>query len=595
MVYLFMNKMVKNSLGLVQIPIMIGLLLMAVAIPAVTSLVQQNQENRGKAMEVDGCNNTTSPCGKGYNCVAGACKWVGVPTAPTSAIATSKPTAKPTAKPTNMTCGSSGCVTSIPTAAYVTPLPTWYYNNCSPSGRHCVGSDVWNCFIAGSTHKDTFISSCQYGCASGACRPAPTAVLPTSVVAPSCNTNNDGEVKCINTERFNCICNNVGVCVWSRVLGGAPCGSSTPIPAPTSNQCLEFSKKCIGTYMMQCICDSPFNCTYSKNLGGPCTSVTTAPTPINSNCPGYCVQGGLCNQGDKNSSGSYSCSNSLSICCTKETSLTPTSGAFKTCKIKSCKTYTSGTTSIKRCDNEGFATVRADVPCPKDDCDACGGPIATITVRPENTPVLTSTPNVDSCGRGWSCTSKSSGICINAGGDVNSCRKSNGATGNCCIPSDGGQPVATNTPGSGGGNPPNATSTPGGGGNNNNGGGGGGDTASCTECSKDFKCYSNGTEYKWFVNGYVMTGFTKVTTGTNVTTCNGVAKPTFLGKSKGDANCDGTINTSDYSLWHTEFYSGDAGSIVKKTWNADFTGINGKCDGKVDVRDFSLWHTNFIY
>jgi hypothetical protein len=113
----------------------------------------------------------------------------------------------------------------------------------------------------------------------------------------------------------------------------------------------------------------------------------------------------------------------------------------------------------------------------------------------------------------------------------------------------------------------------------------------CTECPKDFKCYTDGSEYRWFVTGYVMDGFVAAT-GTEVTNCGGVVKPTFLGKAKGDATCDGTINMDDYSLWYKEFQDGD-GTLVKKDWHADFTGPDGMCDGKVNMDDYSLWYKYF--
>jgi hypothetical protein len=482
-----MNKLMRNSFGLAQIPIMIGLLLMAVAVPAVTSLVQQNQENRGKAMEVE-CT-TDLQCGNGYKCQANSCKWVGFPTV--------RPTSKPTDKP------STGGSTDKP--AY-----------CSN----------WNA------------QNCEYGCTAsssgGSCKSAPT----TTVVGD--------KVYMVGT----CM-NNYGTnaCIPVRTV----VNSNSPVP---HNNC----GACGG-----------------NNNPAPTAIPTTVPT------------------------------------------VTPII-TTQTCLVGTCITDGTSVGEVRHCVNIP-QTVSINSSCPNHNCSTCGGnnnpaptarpttiPTATTstsvtrtptpigTVQPINTPVSTSAPVADSCGRGWSCTSKSGGTaCINAGGEIDSCKKSNGATGNCCIPNGGGQPVATNTPGSGGGNPPatNPTTVSGGGGNNNGGGGGGTTTTGCTECSKTFKCYSNGTEFKWFVDGFAMTGFNKVTTGTNVTTCNGVAKPTFLGKSKGDANCDGVININDYSLWHTEFYSGDAGSVVKKTWNADFTGPNGKCDGKVDIRDFSLWHSNF--
>src|ERR1035437_732411 len=44
-----MKPVVKLSLGFAQIPLLIALLLMAIAIPVATNLVQQNQTNQGRA------------------------------------------------------------------------------------------------------------------------------------------------------------------------------------------------------------------------------------------------------------------------------------------------------------------------------------------------------------------------------------------------------------------------------------------------------------------------------------------------------------------------------------------------------------------
>ena len=115
-------------------------------------------------------------------------------------------------------------------------------------------------------------------------------------------------------------------------------------------------------------------------------------------------------------------------------------------------------------------------------------------------------------------------------------------------------------------------------------------TAMCAnECPATFSCYSNNGDYKWFATGMPMTGYTLATDSSLCV----ATKPTFKGKAKGDANCDGTIDTYDYSLWHKEFFDGNAGTIVSKNWNADFTGANGVCDGVVDTYDYSLWHKYF--
>jgi hypothetical protein len=116
----------------------------------------------------------------------------------------------------------------------------------------------------------------------------------------------------------------------------------------------------------------------------------------------------------------------------------------------------------------------------------------------------------------------------------------------------------------------------------------------CKECPGVFNCYKNSSEFKWFVTGYVMDGFAAYIPETVSEPCGGVPKPTFMGKSKGDANCDGSIDVVDFSLWHKEFFDGDKGTVVKPNyWSTDFTGPEGKCDGKVDIYDFSLWQKNF--
>ena len=59
-------------------------------------------------------------------------------------------------------------------------------------------------------------------------------------------------------------------------------------------------------------------------------------------------------------------------------------------------------------------------------------------------------------------------------------------------------------------------------------------------------------------------------------------------KSKGDANCDGSIDVIDRSIWSSEILI-DAGTLTKKsTWRADFN-----CDGYLNVIDRTIWSTNF--
>lgn len=59
-------------------------------------------------------------------------------------------------------------------------------------------------------------------------------------------------------------------------------------------------------------------------------------------------------------------------------------------------------------------------------------------------------------------------------------------------------------------------------------------------------------------------------------------------KSQGDADCSGSININDVSIWRSEFISGGLGSVDKNNWHSDFN-----CDGKVNIIDASIWRDNF--
>ncbi|MBI2465278.1 hypothetical protein HYV64_03985 [Candidatus Shapirobacteria bacterium] len=56
-------------------------------------------------------------------------------------------------------------------------------------------------------------------------------------------------------------------------------------------------------------------------------------------------------------------------------------------------------------------------------------------------------------------------------------------------------------------------------------------------------------------------------------------------KSKGDANCDGQINSVDFEIWRSEMFDqGGLAGDTKSTWMADFN-----CDLKVSGIDFEIW------
>lgn len=54
---------------------------------------------------------------------------------------------------------------------------------------------------------------------------------------------------------------------------------------------------------------------------------------------------------------------------------------------------------------------------------------------------------------------------------------------------------------------------------------------------------------------------------------------------RGDANCDGKINDTDYDIWRN-FYKGQPSTGLPNI-NSDFNG-----DGKIDLKDFEIWRRN---
>jgi hypothetical protein len=56
-------------------------------------------------------------------------------------------------------------------------------------------------------------------------------------------------------------------------------------------------------------------------------------------------------------------------------------------------------------------------------------------------------------------------------------------------------------------------------------------------------------------------------------------------KAKGDANCDGQINSIDFEIWRNEMFDqGGLNGTTKSTWQSDFN-----CDQKVSGVDFEIW------
>lgn len=95
-----------------------------------------------------------------------------------------------------------------------------------------------------------------------------------------------------------------------------------------------------------------------------------------------------------------------------------------------------------------------------------------------------------------------------------------------------------------------------------------------------------GTEYCCVsVGGQWTIDMTKCLTG-NCTQCSNNPEA----KGKGDADCSGFTNLTDYSIWKEDYVAGDLGTSIKNTWQADFN-----CDGKVDlVNDYLIWKNYYI-
>jgi len=118
----------------------------------------------------------------------------------------------------------------------------------------------------------------------------------------------------------------------------------------------------------------------------------------------------------------------------------------------------------------------------------------------------------------------------------------------------------------------------------------------CKDCPLGFACFKNGNSYKWFADGYQMLGYSRTYVVNDRTidvveedcTSRSVVKPTFLGKGKGDGNCDGRIDIYDQSVWGQEFSSTRGIDESKPNWEADFN-----CDTKVNIYDLPIWSENY--
>ena len=200
--------------GFAQIPLMISLLLMAVAVPVATKLVQNNQDNRNKATStnsgpVNVCKNNGNSCSANGECCSGYCNgfsgYCGVKptTAPISCGSTNE--ACCTGSVCNgsaLTCVSGKCVykpTTVPTkatgsCAFSSGKPELANGATYCESPYLLGSRLWTCNNGTATVTQNFLL--QRDC---------KVILPTLspggcryVFAGISETLTNGQSKCYN-------------------------------------------------------------------------------------------------------------------------------------------------------------------------------------------------------------------------------------------------------------------------------------------------------------------------------------------------------------------------------------------------------------
>jgi len=672
---------IKSQIGLAQIPLMIGLLIMAIAIPVATKLSEQNADTRNLAREIECASN--SDCGTNYKCVNYSCVYVTpTPKPPSSSV-----------KCTSNKCSGDKIIYCRSDGTYSAAMACNYPNFVCRTGK-CV-----NLSTATSAPKPTATPACVSkggSCASGSpccsglyCASSRTCQpYATSTPKPSANCGTEGQA-CCDAYMYGCVCNNGLINIGGICKKPTATATKTPTPMQAcvskGGSCAAVGSKCCsGFYCASSRTCQPYATSTPLPFSGKDGLVCSTATNIYNSTPcskcehgyyklNYTDTSYICGKNPdkcRDSSGLYykinvpdGCNCSISASCAsgacangkcvpKATSCFLTgyniwiANGQTICKdggvgvgaySHTCK---SGTLSSTRCTGGCSTCVAPTTVIPKatatpiQKCECINGKYqgsgcssylygqscTSPTAFPSGCPCINGKRTGSGCSSfeyGQSCTSPtvkpvpsggvvtkapsgavatkppSSGTCSGTGADIcntdklsvravcvsgkwdydeqlcgstNACNRTEVCSGRTYYCGKDGKWSTSNDSCA----------------SSNN----------CKQCPTDFGCYKNGNEYRWFVSGYTQGGFSKV--ADTECTNNGVGKPAYLGKQKGDANCDGRIDAAgDYSLWYKEFYDGNLGSIVKNSWNADFTGPNGTCDGKVTVDDYALWYKFF--
>lgn len=569
-----------------QIPLMIGLLIMAIAVPVATRLVQMNQDNRNKAASstsgacTEGnlgtlCTNgdgktcqlhrnsdcttsCTDNCGAGFASItATAYPSLVVPTTPSGAttrpgVATEAPTIP--AYTCNGTCvtttscvalgssnGSGTCATgkkccNLTATATLTPKPTVVPTACT-----CVGGR-WTGTVALCGHSLGY--ACTATCVAATCN---SECITNGATSGSCNSSNqcmcstvptltptstncwlDG-ISCLNGVDCNRCCNGSYFAYNSRGVIVYYCGNKLD-PTPTVVPSGWTGKYCPGNSGVEAICDIgvPPSCSATGCHPGQCTGSLGYAHCINNEVT-VVPTSASCTLGkwDCGNNGVYHCESSGGVL---------TNVLKQGCGTKVCVKATDGSSAT------------------------CLVPTATPTIRPTATPTgvgacsgaLTdaSCKGLDPgapCGAGrvdssYICTTSSTVVATSG---LN-CTCTSTEKWVCCKTSTGLYVLES------------ACS----------------DTETLTNLSAS-KC----------VNPTAVPTTPRTTTNPT-STPKPTTKPT-------DVVCKISVgkvySLNDFSIWRSEYVAGSYGSVTRSTWNSDFD-----CDGKVTLNDFSIWRTNYI-
>ena len=282
-----------NKKGLAQIPLMIGLLIMALAVPVATKLVQQNQENRGQAAcyaNYAGCNNNAS-------CCSGVCSGVCMPASnpTTRPVATSTPRPAPTSTP--VPCKNNGSIVS--SASQCCSNYAYYI---SGSGLTCLASQPTStpnpCSVSNGKPSNcpcSYNNQCSSGYCSGVCTtPPPSTATPTNDPRQPCGSWRSDECSTGS-------CTGGNVCINNHATG-SKCLCITPTATPTndprqpcgswrSDECSTGSctggNVCINNHSIdsKCVCIAPTVTPTKIPGGGPIVPIVTNPPGDDNMCP----------------------------------------------------------------------------------------------------------------------------------------------------------------------------------------------------------------------------------------------------------------------------------------------------------------------